>query len=171
MRNSVVLNQVFEDPVCAILFEMEYVVSVPIPVPIPSTPGKSRVPATKRQHETHHLLVRWAAYSPFAAHKGAALEAGARCDLALLGGSAHDSLSPEFKLVYSKPDTDMHDRQASVSAPGKLSFRIKAGDQISFERTNLNSPSEVSNSQVFDKHHQHQHQQQRWVIEKLAIEN
>ena len=169
MRNSVVLNQVFEDPVCAILFEMEYVVSVPIPVHhTPSTPNKKSIPATKRQHETHHLLVRWAAYSPFA-HKGA-LEAGAaaRCDLGLLGGSAHHSLSPEFKLVYSTPDTDMHDKQASVSAPGKVSFRIKAGDQISFERTNLNSQSDVSNSQVFDKHHQHQHQQQqqRWVIEK-----
>ena len=57
MRNSVVLNQVFEDPVCAILFEMEYVVSVPIPVHTPNTPNKKSIPATKRQHETQSMTM------------------------------------------------------------------------------------------------------------------
>lgn len=161
MRNSVVLNQVFEDPVCAILFEMEYVISVPIHVNILNTIKKKNIAETKKQYETHHILVRWGAYSPYA--NNSSLNEASRCEVSLFGGSGIDSVSPEFKLLYKKPNTNMHDKLSSVSAPGKISFSIESGNQINFkarqpDQRHRQTPSDVSNSQMYDKSHQASHQ-------------
>lgn len=40
MRNSVVLNELFDDPLCTIVFEVEYVINVPIHVNIMNTMNK-----------------------------------------------------------------------------------------------------------------------------------
>lgn len=38
MRNSIVLDEVLEDPSCAIVFQVEYVINIPIQVNINSNP-------------------------------------------------------------------------------------------------------------------------------------
>lgn len=40
MRNSVILNEIFEDPLCTIVFEIEYVLNIPIQVNIMNTLNK-----------------------------------------------------------------------------------------------------------------------------------
>jgi hypothetical protein len=37
MRNSIVLNEIFEDELCAVIFEIEYVINVPIQMNIMNT--------------------------------------------------------------------------------------------------------------------------------------
>lgn len=41
MRNSIVLNEVFEDPLCAIVFIVEYIINVPTQVNLPSKDTKN----------------------------------------------------------------------------------------------------------------------------------
>ena len=67
-RNSVVLNQVFDDPICAIIFELEYVVSIPVQVNVINNKNnkKNVITDTKKQNEIHHILTQWTVYCPFA---------------------------------------------------------------------------------------------------------
>ena len=52
-RNSVAISQVFDDPMCAIIFELEYVVSIPVQVNIFSSKNskKNVITDTKKQNE------------------------------------------------------------------------------------------------------------------------
>ena len=42
MRNSLVLDNVMDDPMCVIVFQVEYVVNIPIQLSLMST-GKTKV--------------------------------------------------------------------------------------------------------------------------------
>ena len=130
MRNSIVLNEVSEDPLCTIIFEMEYIINVPIHVNILNTINKKNIAETKRQYETHHILVRWGAFSPFANKQQSDenyLNENYRYEMNLHGSSDNDTMNPDFKLLYKMPDSDMHDDASSAAAPGKISFNIKKG--------------------------------------------
>jgi len=52
-----VLNQVFDDPACAIIFELEYVVSIPVQVNVISNKNnkKNVLTDTKKQNEIHQF--------------------------------------------------------------------------------------------------------------------
>jgi hypothetical protein len=43
MRNSVVLNEIFEDEMCAIVFQVEYVINVPIQITVDNLNSKNKV--------------------------------------------------------------------------------------------------------------------------------
>ena len=77
-------------------------------------------------YETHHILIRWASYTPFA--NNGIINENSRTEVGLFGSSDPDSISPDFKMVYKKPNTNMHDKHSSASAPGKISFNIKKGN-------------------------------------------
>ena len=131
MRNSIVLNQVFEDPLCAILFEIEYVINVPIHVNILNTINKKNIAETKKQYETHHILVRWGVYSPFNNNERTSqLGEEDTCEVCLFGSSQPDTMNPDFRMLYMTPDTNMHDKESSISTPGKISFNIKKGENF-----------------------------------------
>ena len=92
----------------------------------------ARSPA-KKQVETHHVVVRWGAYCPFA---GAGLNeemSDGRVEINMLGGVASqhpESRNPENRLVFKIPDTNMQDEYSSRMAPGRISFNIKKGTHV-----------------------------------------
>ncbi len=125
MRNSIVLNEVTENPLCTIIFEMEYIINIPIHVNILNTINKKNIAETKRQYETHHILVRWGAFSPFLNKQS--FDDYFRYEINLHGNSKTYTINPDFKLLYKMPDSEMHDNVSSAAAPGKISFNIKKG--------------------------------------------
>ena len=112
------LNQVFDDPACAIIFELEYVVSIPVQVNVISNKNnkKNALTDTKKQNEIHHILTQWTVYCPFA---GKTFKY-TKIDVNMLGGSSKIK-HPEGKLVYKSSDE---------TQPGKINFSIKRGDQV-----------------------------------------
>ena len=43
MRNSVVLNELFEDPACTIVFAIEYIINVPVNLQVLNPEDKKKV--------------------------------------------------------------------------------------------------------------------------------
>jgi hypothetical protein len=43
MRNSVILNDLFEDPACSIIFAIEYVINVPVSLQVLNIEDKKKV--------------------------------------------------------------------------------------------------------------------------------
>ncbi len=130
MRNSIVLNEVLDDPLCAIVFQVEYVINVPIQINMLTT-GKNKASVTdsKSQLETHHVIVRWGAYNPFARNVNNQLDG--RVEINMFGGGV-ETHNPEQRLVFMSPDTDMQDQASSKSAPGKITFDIRKGNSVSW---------------------------------------
>ena len=114
-----ILNEVFDDPMCAIIFELEYVVSIPLQVNILNVKNnkKNVITDTKKQHETHHIVVRWAVYCPFSNNKTLK---SARIDVNMHGGN---SLShPDGKLVFKQFEKSL----------SKITFQIRKGEQVNY---------------------------------------
>lgn len=148
MRNSIILNEVFEDSMCAILFEIEYIISVPIHVNVLNTIKKKNIAETMKQYETHHILVRWSAYSPFSANKS--LHEEDTCEISLFGNSSSTTINPDFNMLYTSPNSNMHDVLSSLSAPGKITFNIKKGNQVNFKpRVDVEHRSASEQSDVY----------------------
>ena len=127
MRNSLVLNDVIEDPMCAIVFMVEYVINIPISMSVQTTLNKKIVTDSKTQFETHHILVRWGAYCPYEQSRADQLDG--RFELNFFGSEVQN---PENRLIFARPDTLMQDKQSSLSAPGKITFDIRKGNTVSF---------------------------------------
>lgn len=108
---------------CAVIFELEYVVSIPLQVNILNNKNTKKpiISDTKKQNETHHILTRWAVYCPFASNKTIK---SSKIEVNLLGGGSHLN-HPEGKLVFKQMDDE--------SLSGQISFIIRKGDQVSFE--------------------------------------
>jgi hypothetical protein len=80
----------------------------------------------KKQYETTNVIVRWGAWSPFLNNK---IDNDGIYEINMHGGS-HIS-NPEKTLVYKIPDTKMQDEISTKSAPGKIIFQFKRGNQVS----------------------------------------
>ena len=109
----------FDDPLCALVFELEYVVSIPLQVNILNVKNnkKNVISDTKKQNETHHIVTRWAVYCPFANNKTLK---SSRIDVSMHGSDG--LLHPEGKFIF-KQDED----EKLIS---KISFQIKKSDQV-----------------------------------------
>lgn len=130
MRNSLVLDQVFEDSLCAIVFEVEYVINVPIQVQIDKDPRNKNSQLVKKRFETHYVLIRWAAYCPFTDNLNK-LDQN-RIEINMFG-SGFESVNPGQRLVFKRPDTRMQDEQSSKSAYGRIVFDIRKGNEVNFK--------------------------------------
>ena len=130
LRNSVVLEQVFEDSLCAIVFEVEYVINVPIQVQIDQDPKNKNSHLVKKRFETHYILIRWAAYCPFTDNLNK-LDQN-RIEINMFG-SGFESVNPGQRLVFKRPDTRMQDEQSSKSAHGRIVFDIRKGNEVNFK--------------------------------------
>jgi hypothetical protein len=83
---------------------------------------------TKKQFETHHITLRWSAFTPFAGnYSSPSSEFSGRIELNMFGVEKNN---PSFKLVFKRPDTNMQDRLSSKTAPGKITFEIRKGNQV-----------------------------------------
>jgi hypothetical protein len=127
MRNSIVLNEVIDDPMCAIVFQVEYVINVPIQINLLSTNknNKKSVADSKSQLETHHIVVRWGAFCPFSDSN----QLDGRVEINMFGAGIETN-NPEQKLVFMRPQTDLQDQLSSRSAPGKITFDIRKGNNV-----------------------------------------
>jgi hypothetical protein len=110
-RNSVILNQIFDDQINAILFELEYVVNIPLNYNGTNLKNKKNLSSdNKKQNEIHHILAAWAIYYPFSINeklKTIKIELNVVNSLKL----PH----PEGRLVYKQADEIF----------GKINFVIK----------------------------------------------
>jgi hypothetical protein len=142
MRNSVVLDDVFEDPMCAIVFQVEYVLNIPIQVSVDGLAGNNvkNQSDIKKQFETHHIIVRWGAYTPFADSLNTDIDE-TRMEINMFGAGT-ETLNPEEKLVFKRPDTNMQDNASSKSAPGKITFDIRKGNTVNFKQRASNRNDE-----------------------------
>lgn len=109
-RNSVILNQIFDDQINAIIFELEYVVNIPLNYNGTNLKNKKNLSSdNKKQNEIHHILAAWA-YYPFSINeklKTTKIELNMVNSLKL----PH----PEGRLVYKQAD----------EITGKINFVIK----------------------------------------------
>ncbi|CAF0840751.1 unnamed protein product [Brachionus calyciflorus] len=131
MRNSVVLDQVFEDPLCSIVFLIEYVLNIPIQIHIDKDPKTKTPQSIKKRFETHHILIRWSAYSPFSDNLNK-FDDKNRIEINMFG-SGEETINPENKLVFKRVDTRMQDEQSSKTAHGKIIFGLRKGNSINFK--------------------------------------
>jgi hypothetical protein len=154
MRNSLVLDEIFEDPMCAIVFVVEYIVTIPIQFNLEIDAKNKKVYnkdnvleficvlkngiwfkdakiGGKKQVETHSIMVRWGAFCPYATGLNEDMNDG-RVEINMFGtASPNDTLqNPENRLVFKRPDTDMQDEYSSRMAPGRISFNIKKGTHV-----------------------------------------
>jgi hypothetical protein len=81
---------------------------------------------TKKQFETHHITLRWSAFTPFVGNYSST-EFNCRIELNMFG---IEKKNPSFKLVFKRPDTNMQDKFSSKTAPGKITFEVKKGNQV-----------------------------------------
>jgi nephrocystin-4 len=140
MRNSVALDEVFEDSMCAIVFQIEYVVSVPIQLGVDELKNKKSQSDSKKQIETHNILVRWGAYTPFADSLDVDMDES-RIEVNLFGAGV-ETLNPDEKLMFKRPDTNMQDNVSSRAAPGRISFEIRKGNTVNFKQRPKNNDYE-----------------------------
>jgi hypothetical protein len=45
-------------------------------------------------------------------------------------GTGFETLNPDNRLVFKRPNTRMQDNQSSRSAPGKITFDIRKGNHV-----------------------------------------
>lgn len=103
---------------CALVFQLEYVVNVPLQVNILNVKNnrKNVITDTKKQNETHHIVARWAVFCPFANNK---TMKSARVDVFMNGS---DSLvHPDYKLAFKQ----------SEQTQTRITFQIRKSDQVS----------------------------------------
>jgi hypothetical protein len=148
MLNSIVLDEVFEDASCAIVFSVEYIITIPIQVDlsIDSRNKKDANKSSKKQFETHHILVRWGTYCPFAANLNQDMD-DSRVEINLFG-MGKEGNNPENKLVFKRPDTNMQDEISSKLAPGRISFDLRKGGHVNFKQPKYDDEPEYVGEQL-----------------------
>ncbi|KAK3594431.1 hypothetical protein CHS0354_000253 [Potamilus streckersoni] len=114
LKQKVQISDMLEDPMFAIIFILEYVISEPL------SEEDKKLSKTMLRGNTRSVTVRWAAWNPFAQ------PAGPQVFVALHGGP---SQSPDEEFVYKMPDTSMQDALSSQMAGGILSFIWGTADQ------------------------------------------
>jgi hypothetical protein len=65
-------------------------------------------------------------------------------------GAGIETLNPDEKLVFKRPNTNMQDNVSSKSAPGKITFDIRKGNTINFKQraSNRNDEYDDNNSVI-----------------------
>lgn len=90
----------------------------------------SKPTPTKKQVETHSIVVRWGAFSPYSIGLNEDVNDG-RVEINMYGASSSiEARNPENRLVFKSPDTDMQDEYSSRMAPGRISFNIRKGTHV-----------------------------------------
>jgi hypothetical protein len=87
----------------------------------------------KKQFETIHVIVRWAAWSPFSNNN---LDVDNIFEINMYGGCRVNN--PEKSLVFKIPDTKMQDEFSAKSAPGKIVFQFTKGGQVGSNEKKFN---------------------------------
>ena len=98
-RNSVILNQIFDDQINAIIFELEYEVNIPLNYNGTTLKNKKNHSDNKKQNEIHHILAAWAIYYPFS--KNEKLKT-TKIELNMVNSLKLPH--PEGRLVYKQAD-------------------------------------------------------------------
>ncbi|KAH9490048.1 Nephrocystin-4 [Bulinus truncatus] len=117
LKNKIEIQELLEDPSCAVVFTVEYVIGEPL-----SAQERKQTHSLTRAF-TRSVNVRWAAWTPLQQSNSQEVT------LALLGGPLR---SPDDAFVYKVPATNMQDEVSAVAAGGLIAFRwAKDGEAIS----------------------------------------
>ena len=75
-------------------------------------------------------MVRWEVYCPFG--RSVNTELDGRVEINIFGLSGNNQIhNPVNRLVYQRPNTNMQDESSSKAAPGKITFDIRRGNNVS----------------------------------------
>nr|XP_006819889.1 PREDICTED: nephrocystin-4-like [Saccoglossus kowalevskii] len=118
LKNKVRL-ELIEDPLFAVVFNLEYMLSVPV-----STTDR-KLSTSMNRVQSRNVSLRWAAWTPFA-HDGMA-----EITLQLQGDPIPN---PDSVLVFKNPDVEMTDQEASKIAPGRIQFMFRTKKDMSSSR-------------------------------------
>ncbi|KAI8794088.1 nephrocystin-4 isoform X1 [Biomphalaria glabrata] len=117
LKNKIEIHELIEDPSCAVVFTIEYVIGEPL-----SAQDRKQTHSLTRAF-TRSVNVRWAAWTPLQQSNSQDVT------LALVGGPVR---SPDDAFVYKVPATSMQDEITAVASGGLLAFRwAKDGETIS----------------------------------------
>lgn len=83
---------------------------------------------SKKQFETHHIVVRWGAFCPYSNNLNEDMD-DSRVEINMFG-VGHEAKNPENKLIFKRPDTNMQDEYSSRMAPGRISFNLRKGNHV-----------------------------------------
>ncbi|XP_074655528.1 nephrocystin-4-like isoform X2 [Tubulanus polymorphus] len=110
LKNRVELDNLVEDPLCTIVFILEYVIAEPL--------NKEERKMSMVRSQSVTIAVRWVAWAPFSTG-----DQNPEINLVLQGGP---SAVPDACFIYKNPTADIsvenHDETAAKISPGTLSF-------------------------------------------------
>ncbi|XP_005100301.1 nephrocystin-4 isoform X2 [Aplysia californica] len=108
LKNKIQINELLEDPMCAVVFTLEYIIGEPL-----TAQDRRQSHSLARAH-SRTVSVRWASWTPLLHPNTMDVK------MALVGGPLR---SPDDALVYKVPATSMQDQAVAVTAGGLLEFR------------------------------------------------
>ncbi|GFR99485.1 nephrocystin-4, partial [Elysia marginata] len=116
LKNRIQIDELLEDPMCAIVFTLEYIMGEPL-----SAQDRKTSMSMTRAH-TRTMTVRWGSWTPLL-HPNTS-----EVTLALVGGPQR---SPDDALMYKLPATSMQHESTAMSAGGLIAFRwARNGESI-----------------------------------------
>lgn len=130
MKNKVELNEVLDDPMCAVVFTLEYVVGHKI------SEEEKRLSQSITKGHTQTVSVRWGVLNPV-------LQANNTVQVSLQGGP---TTFPDYDFLFKMPNTKMQNLQASRVAGGMMTLQWGRGSGISepLPTSHLLQPSSIS---------------------------
>ncbi|GFO41876.1 nephrocystin-4, partial [Plakobranchus ocellatus] len=108
LKNRIQIDELLEDPMCAVVFTLEYLIGEPL-----SAQDRKQSLSMTRAH-TRTVQVRWASWTPLLHPNTPEVTA------ALVGGPQR---SPDDALAYKLPATSMQHESTALSAGGLIAFR------------------------------------------------
>ncbi|KAK3104423.1 hypothetical protein FSP39_001776 [Pinctada imbricata] len=113
LKNKLDLNELYEDPYCAVIFNLEYVVGFPI------SEEERKISKSLARSQNRNVTIRWGAWNPFFQPNMTMINVG------LHGGPAK---CPDDEFVFKMPDTKMQNQDQTRTAGGRLTFHWQARD-------------------------------------------
>ena len=118
VKNKIELNEVIDDPMCAVLFTLEYVVGHKI-----SEEEKKLSQSISKAH-TQNVFVRWGVWHPITQTNSHAVQ------VSFHGGPIK---FPDESFLFKMPNTKMQNSEASKFAGGTITLQWERGDGLAGE--------------------------------------
>ncbi|XP_071840726.1 nephrocystin-4-like isoform X2 [Apostichopus japonicus] len=109
VKSKIQLKSLVDDPLYAVLFLLEYIVTIPV------SDQEKKLAGSMRRSQTQSYFIRWAAWTPDLSQPTRDVS------MPLEGGLAHN---PDQVLIYAKPD----DTEKGKDHGGTISFSFKLKD-------------------------------------------
>ncbi|XP_062617587.1 nephrocystin-4-like [Saccostrea cucullata] len=116
MKNKVELNEVLDDPMCAVVFRLEYVLTHKI------SEEEKKLSQSITKGLTQTVSVRWGVWNPVLQANSHAVQ------VSLHGGPIK---FPDYDFLFKMPDTKMQNLEANKTAGGMITLQWGRGEGLS----------------------------------------